>query len=510
VSRLPRRFRRNLVTSYLNTATLAVITLVMTPVLVDGLGRDGYGIWALVGSFALYLELLEFGFGKAASKYVAQYAALGEESRVRSAVVTSFWLLAIPGVGALVLGAGIALVFPSLFGVPADLEGAAQLLVLIIVFDLAVSIPSDTFGSALIGLQRFDLINASLIVVSIAQAAAWAIVLGSGGGLVALGVVTVAISLVGQLSRYLLARRQIRGLAMSPRNIERSLIRAFAGLSLWFAVIDIALILLVRLDVLVVGLVVGIEGAAVYAVGQKLVIAVDQLIAPATKMFFPHSSALEARRDLRGLRASMVSGTRMALAVAAPLCLSLGLFAEPILDAWVGDGFEEGALVVVFLAAALVLTTLTRTGLLMLQGAGRARRPALIVGGEAALNVALSVALARTMGVEGVALATLIAAALTNLVVLLPYICREFDLRVGALLAPLARAHAMPAGVAVALALLVDRLDPSGVLVVAAAAVTVAAVYAGLLLLTGVTPSERRELAAQLRGWRTRTVTPPA
>jgi len=38
---------------------------------------------------------------------------------------------------------------------------------------------------------------------------------------------------------------------------------------------------------------------------------------------------------------------------------------------------------VIFLSAALVITILPRTGLLMLQGIGRARGPALIVTGEA-------------------------------------------------------------------------------------------------------------------------------
>ena len=66
---LPRRFRRNVLTSYANTATTALVALVMTPVLVHGLGTEAYGIWVLAGSLALYLELLEFGFGLATVKY---------------------------------------------------------------------------------------------------------------------------------------------------------------------------------------------------------------------------------------------------------------------------------------------------------------------------------------------------------------------------------------------------------------------------------------------------------
>ena len=42
-----------------------VIALVVTPVLVHGLGGTAYGIWALVGSTVLYLDLFNLGFGRA-------------------------------------------------------------------------------------------------------------------------------------------------------------------------------------------------------------------------------------------------------------------------------------------------------------------------------------------------------------------------------------------------------------------------------------------------------------
>ena len=67
-------------------------------------------------------------------------------------------------------------------------------------------------SGALVGLQRYDLLNTTLISVNVAQAAAWAIVIVAGGGLVPLGASTVALSLLGQLWRYRIARRLVPGL----------------------------------------------------------------------------------------------------------------------------------------------------------------------------------------------------------------------------------------------------------------------------------------------------------
>ncbi|MGH2839637.1 MAG: oligosaccharide flippase family protein [Solirubrobacteraceae bacterium] len=490
---LPIRFRRNVVSSYLTTGVIAVVALVTTPILARGLGPEGYGIWVLVGSFALYLELLEFGFGKATPKFVAEFVARGDERGVRATIATSFWILAALGSVAVVVGAIIAALFPSLFGVSPGLKTEAQILILLVLADLAVSIPSDTFGGVLMGLQRFYLVNATLIAVMIAQAIGWTVVLALDGGLVELGIVTVALSLAGQLARYVLARRQVPGLSIRPRNIDRELARRFTTLSVWFFVLDASKIVLVRLDTVVVGLTVNVAGAGIYAVGQRLTLALEQLVEPLTRMFFPHSSSLTAIDDREGLRRSLMVGTRLTVAIAVPVALALGFLAGPLLDLWLGSGFEDAATVVVLLAAAVATSAITRTGLLMLQGAGHVRVPALITAGEALLNLVLSVILAQSMGLDGVALGTLIAVVVANIGIFYPYMCRQFELPARELSLSLARAHVPALVLAGLVGWAISSSDPSGVAVVAGM-LAIAATYVGVFWMTGLDADERRQV----------------
>jgi O-antigen/teichoic acid export membrane protein len=501
VTTLPTRYRRNVVSTYLTTGVIAVAALVTTPILARELGKEGFGIWVLVGSFALYLELLEFGFGKAAPKFVAEYSARGDEPGLRATIATSFWILAGLGSVAAMIGAVVAALFPSIFGISAELSSAAQILILLVLLDLAISIPADTFGGVLMGLQRFYLVNTTLVTVTILQAIGWTIVLLNGGGLVALGVVTVVLSLGGQLTRFLLARRYVPRASISPRLIDRALARRFTGLSVWFFVLDMSRIVMIRLDTVVVGLVVGVAAAGVYAVGQRLTLALEQLIEPLTKSFFPHSSSLSAGEEHEGLRRSLLVGTRLSLAIAAPVALALGFLAGPLLELWLGAGagFGEAATVVVLLAAAVTIGALTRTGLLMLQGIGQVRMPALIVAGEALLNLVLSVILAREMGIEGVALGTLIAVVVANVGVLYPYMCRQFEVAIGELSFTLARAHLPALVVAGAAGAALHALALSG-LVVLAAAPSIGIAYVAVFWFTGMTSEERGHLRGLVGG----------
>ena len=501
---LPRRFRRNVSTGYLKTGSSALITLVMTPVLITGLGTEAFGIWIVVGSLALYREILQFGFSTATPKYVAEYSALDDQERLRSSIATAFWMLAIPGALALVLGLGVAAVFPELFHVSGDLQGQTQLLVVIIAIDFALAIPTDAFGGVLVGLQRYDLLNTTLISVNVAQAAAWAVVIVAGGGLVPLGASTVALSLLGQLWRYRIARRLVPGLKISPRSIDRKLIRPFTGLSVWYAVQNVATLVLNRIDTIVVGIVLGVAPAGVYAVGQKFTLAIGQLMTPVSIVFFPHSSELAAQRDTAGLRRSLLAGTRILLGVAAPFALTLAILAGPLIQAWVGSGFQGAVPVVIFLAGAVSIWAVSETGMVMLEGAGRIRVPAIIRASEAVLNFGLSLTLAHIIGLKGVALGTLLAAVAANLLVLTPHMCRQFGLELRVFAGSVIAAHGPPAAVALAVGWLVRRADPSSVPALAAAAVAIIGAYLAVFAITGFDRRERRMLIARLRGLRSR------
>lgn len=498
---LPHFYRRSVVSNYLSVSVQALVTVVMTPVLTSALGTTGYGVWTLALSVVLYLEVLEFGFAKTTIRYVAHYEAQRDRDGVRRTITTSFALLTIPALVAMIVGVVVAAAFPSLFDLDPQIARTAQLVCLLFTLDLALSIPSDTFGATLQALHRFDLVNATLIAVALAQALAWSIVIALGGGLVALASVTVVIGLLGQLSRFVLARRVLEGRTVARRAFDRRLVRPLGKLTAWFFVRDVAEVLVHRIDALVVGLVVGVPEAGIYAVGQKLSLLAERATWPVTVSFFPQMAGLSADAESSKFRDTVVVGTRIALGVAGPLCLTLMVLAHPAIAVWVDDAFLDAASVVALLAAALVLKALTRTGVLALEGMGQARFPALVFAAEALVNLVLSIALGRTMGLTGVALATLLAAGIAELALILPYLCRKLSVSLAGFVVPVFRAHlpGIAAGGVVGIAV---RPHLTNAFFVAGGAIAIIGAYLGTFLVTGLSDLERRHLLGLLRGRR--------
>ncbi|MBK5305578.1 MAG: oligosaccharide flippase family protein [Frankiaceae bacterium] len=498
MSVLPAGFRRSALSNYLATASSLVLALVTVPLLTSGLGRTGYGVWVLVGSLIMYLEIFEFGFGTTTIRYVADASSREDEQGVRTAIATSFWLLVVPGIIALLVGLAVAWAFPALFSLHGDTASAARLLVVLLAVDLAISIPGDTFGGVLIAMQRFDLLNATLISVLLAQTAAIAVVLALGGGLVALGAATTVISLLGQLARYLFARRLVPGMSLRPSRARRELVRPYAVTSVWFSLNEVSVLVVQRLDAVVVGGVVGVAAAGVYAVGQKLAMLGDRLIDPVVGAFFPHAAAQAARGERAAVRASSLAAFRLATAVALPPTLLTALLAGPLLDLWVGPRFAEAEGVVVYLAGAVGISALRRPAQNVLNGVGKPRVVALISVAEAVTNLTLSIALGRAIGLTGVAVATLITTTSATVLLVLPYFCREVGIPARRIYGAVASAHLLPAAVVSALALGLRSAEPGGSLGVLLGGMGLGLLYFGLLTRTGLSGPERAALRAAL------------
>lgn len=497
-SGLPVGYRRTALTGYSLTAVSLLVALLATPLLARALGPERFGIWAVIGSTVLYLEVLELGLGAATVSAVADRAARGDREGIRQAVATSFWLLTVPGGVALVLSGLAAWALPSVLDIaPQDLP-AARLLLIVLAVDLAVSIPADSFGGTLAALRRLDLVNSSLVVVGVAQAVGWVLVIVSGGGLVALGIVTAVLGLAGQAARFLLARRLVPGLSLRPGLVHGELIRPLARLSAWFALSDVNKIVVQRLDVLLVGAVVGVRAAGIYAVGQKLALLVLRAVEPATLVLFPHTAELRARGDDQGVREALLTGARLSLAISLPLATILAFFAAPLIELWVGASYGEAAGITAVLAVATVAGSLAAAAGLVLKGLQRARSAGTGAAVDAVVNVLLSVLLGHLLGAVGVAVATLVAASVAASL-LLPSACRASSLPLGALLGQLARAHLLPLLVAASLAQALRVITPDPGLLVLPEALLVFVVHAALLLRTAIEPERRRQLLARLR-----------
>ena len=480
-------------------------SFVLTPLILTAVGTDAYGLWVLIGSIVAYASLLDLGIGGAVTKYVAEHRARDETTAARAVIGTGLRLYLALGAAIALIGVVISPLIPQWLGVPPDLAGTATATTAAMSIGLGIAIPCTTATAVLRGLQRYDVAASISIVGSLLSAGLTLVALALGWGIVGIVVVGIPIPVITQALAFAAVRRVAPDLTTGPRPTVPGTARRIFGFSWPLFLLDVAGRLQAKSDEIVVGVVLSLGAVTPYALGRKLA-AIPRLLAEQFAMvLLPRASELDAAAEHARLRSLYLGGVRVSLGLAMPLTVCLVLLAGPILDVWVGPGFDDGAPVVGILAiAAIVDLSLWPAGF-VLQGIARHRWLGPISMGSGIANLVLSIALAPTLGIVGVAIGTLIPALVEAVVVLTPYTLRTLGLGprrfLGEALAP-AVLPVIPA--VIAIRLVEQVIAPDSIL---ALVVTVAAAHAAYLAPYLLFPSaapERRLVRDLIGGRRAR------
>lgn len=498
VQGVPKRLTTNMISNYAATAVAGVASLLTTPILIHHLGLTAYGVWAVVLTMSGYLALADLGFGAATTKIVSEHAGRRDDLVIQT-FNTNFWCLCLLGLLALGAGLGLALVVPDIFHIPPSLRHQSVTAFRLLAVMTALALPGGAFLGVLAGYQRFDLVSLSFAANGVAAAAVSIAIALAGGGLVALSIGRCAASVGLVVIPAIMVRRLVPTLRISPRLMDRTTLRRTTSLSSWYSVGSLASVMGGDLDLFVVGGILGVRAVAVFSVASQLSQVASKVVGVLSQAFFPHISSLSKEGDREGMRSTMTSGTRLVILFSLPVNLVLIILAAPLVHAWVGRGVKESAAVLIWFGAEGAVGALTTVAWQVLPGVGQARRAAVIAIVYAALDLAVSVALARPLGPPGVALGGLIGLTLLNL----PLIVGSSLKVVGTSAAHWARVSVLPhlpAAVATTLALVGVRFVLSSHRpVVAAVSVGAFIFYVGVYLVTGCPKEDRRAIAVSVR-----------
>jgi O-antigen/teichoic acid export membrane protein len=490
------RIRQRLLTgAAVNVAgrfTSAGIWFLLTPIVLAHLGRRGYALWTLMGAMASYGWLLDFGIGGAVVKYVAEHVARGERAAARM-MIGSASLLSLGLAAVMVLtSVALAAVIPGLLDISAGEQALAKAAIVLTGIDVAVTIAFSPRVSVLRGLQRYDLYNGVQIFGALLQAGVTVIVLKLGGGVPELIAANIPVNLAMRMSSTALIRQIAPDLVTTIRSARRSGIRRLTSYCCSASTIDVAGRLHNKTDEFVIAVFGPLSAVTPYALARRLGEVTSLAATQCAKVVMPLASELEATDRIQKLRKLYIVASRMALAIATPVAVVLGVSGGTILSLWVGPAYaDQGALVAV-LAAASLLNTSQWPAAEILQGITKHRIVAWTSIGAGVANVTLSILLLPVFGLMGVALGTLIPTVISSMFVVMPFANRTLNVSWSTALREIwlpGIAPAVPA--ALVLLALNGHVETSNIITMAASIAIAALVYAIGYLSMPPTTAER-------------------
>jgi O-antigen/teichoic acid export membrane protein len=489
------RWLRNVGSGYADTLVGGVVFLVLTPILVHRLGTAAYALWVLGHTITFYLAFLDIGLGNAQVRYHARLAAQGRTGEMRKAIATSCTSLVVAGAVAALIGVGIALGVPAgWLDVSPSLLGDFRLVVLLLAVEMLVSFSGAAVENVYEGASRFDIRNVRSIVMRLLTAGAEVIALYFfGAGLVELVAIELIAGCVTLLIDLIVTSRLLPGWWRGVPQFRGRLWKRMRSFALWTSADEVATEGGAQLDHVVIVSLFPLAMLTPYSLCTGVAALLHMAVEPVVETFFPIASGMHARRRESDLSRLLIAGSKVATAIAAPFAVLLGFFGHRILELWVPDAAPDVPaglmpLVVMDYMTSMYLWTAT----IILVAIGRTRLAVVLTLSELALGVVLMFVLSPHFGLNGLALASLIANLVLGMGFQIPITVRAVGTRLTTFLGTTFGRLAIAVVPAVAAALaLRPTVEEGGWTMLIGAALAVVALYGVSLLVVGTRRDER-------------------
>jgi O-antigen/teichoic acid export membrane protein len=109
---------RNVGTNYLAYGAAILSGLILTPVTIGAITKEGYGAWVFIASLTTLLRVLDFGISPTVIRYTAFHRGTGASQDIHALASASFAVFLILGALSLLAGLVLAWFLPAMISLP--------------------------------------------------------------------------------------------------------------------------------------------------------------------------------------------------------------------------------------------------------------------------------------------------------------------------------------------------------------------------------------------------------
>lgn len=503
---------KNVASSWMGLGVQILVTFLLTPIVLSRLGTDIYGVWLLLQGMVGYYGLVDMGLRAGITQSITNRIAANDYAAVRLHISVSRPLLL--GISAAIFVAALLLswLLPVIIETSPEFHAAFAAVVIIQGLGVALQIPLMPYSAVLVGLQRYDVANSIVVLSRIVYAVSAYFVLVSGGGIIALSITMVVANLGGALLKFAAANflaPEIRGSADGNRRDEIGELFKFG---IWNLMIQVGRKVIYYSDVLVVGVLFTSGAIVPYGLAGAIVEYCNTLVKISTRVLYPTMTNLQVNGEQQQQRTLYVLSTRICMIVSlAFLVIGYG-HVQPFLLLWLASSddkeiiAEQAPTLFLLIGSAFAFVSFRRPGTQLLLANKKLKELAIVQFSEAAFNLAISFALGWWIGVQGVALGTLIPAVGLGLAWHLTAHAKILETNWLNLLSELVPTTLLFSTALALAALILHRfIGPIESWISLITSVSIHMAVTAVLLPLGLCASERRSVAQTLRNRRNRT-----
>lgn len=421
-ARSRERYRRvglSSVAAIVMRAGTALATVAMVPILVRLLGSEGFGIWFTITSATVVIGFADLGISNGLVTLIAAAGARDDSDEIASYVSSAFFALALLG---LLLFAAFVAVSPHvdwarLLNVGDANRGSVRPAVTALAAAVCIGMPLGVPQRVHLAYQEgflSSLYNGLGMLAGLGLALVAAV---QRAGLVVVVIATLAGPALAALANFMvLFVRQRPNLSPRPTAATMAALSRVLRSGGLFMVLGLAVVVGYQSDLVVLSRVLGPEAVTQYAAPMRLFALMPMIAGFLITPLWPAYGDALARGDFGWARTTFRRSLIVAGVLNIPVAAILVAIGRPLVE-WLVPGVRPSLPLLLCLGTWALLSTVNIPFAMFLNGAHVVRLQLTCALLMATTNLPLSIVLARTIGVPGPILATVVT---TLAFVLLP------------------------------------------------------------------------------------------
>lgn len=387
------------------------VRLLQVPILLAALGQDDYGRWLVLSTIPAWLSLSNMGYGTVAGNEMVMNMGGGDLTKARQTYSNTFFLAAVSGmvIFPLVMLGTYHAPLAGWLGVPKERSTEISLAAFLLSFSVILSFFADVFGTRLRAARKTHLVGILLGLQLWLELGLILFMLKSGSRFDLLALANLLSTCAYLLVVYIFSRRTMPGIRFRQKDISLPVVRQLFTNGFYYQALPLGHAMLLQGQVMLVQSVLGPAAVALFSTSRTLVRLISQGLELINHSVWPELSLLFGKRDHQ--KAAMLHRTSVflsvSLALTAALIFSLG--GTWLFQQWTRQLLPISQSLLIAFLVAVPANALWYTSSIVLLSAneyeGLARRYVI----AAVLSLAACYLLTQQFGLEGAALATLVA-----------------------------------------------------------------------------------------------------
>ena len=366
-----RTLARGTFFNFIGQGAPMIVAIIAIPLLINGLGKDRFGILTLAWVVIGYFSLFDLGLGRALTKIIAEKLGADKENEIPSLVWTSLALMGALGVLGAVAG---ALLSPTLvqgvLKIPDDLQTETVKTFYLLAFSIPIVISTAALRGVLEANQRFDLINLVRIPMGLVTFAGPLSVLPFSHSLFWMVAVFLVARMIAWGIHFWLCLRIFPALR-HDRTISFGVAHQLLAFGWWMTISNIIGPLMVSLDRFLIGAFLSLSAVAYYTTPYEVVTKLWIISGAFIAVLFPAFSTSFVNDKERSMKLFDL-GFKYIFMAMFPVTLVLIIFAKEGLAFWLNTDFsQQSTRAMQWLAVGVFINSLAQIPFAFVQGVGR-------------------------------------------------------------------------------------------------------------------------------------------